>query len=1040
MKKFQIKLLVALILFAGLWILASLKVIKYREAGFVLRNKIKQQYFMKPKLFVEIKPGVWTEITSTNNTYTICRGKVPRLRTDLTAATYDWEIRGGFFTNSDNPYTPPALAYDVSSSARVTVNTETSEEFFYRIVDNVPDAPTLTASSSSICSGVSNTTLTATLPASSQEIDTLYWYKDGATTPFNFTLRGDLDIVVSTTGSYTVKAVNDCGASLSSNTFIVTQASVAPSDALITSSSTNNLICTGATVNLTGSATGSDLTYQWYFGGTNASDAIAGATNAVHTISAAGTYFLIAKNGCGTDTTSITINLANTPGKPGITSTSSTLFCGSVFPRLDASEPSVSPGDNIIRYEWYKDGALVQSSATERNFVTSANGRYHVIAYGTCGGTSSDVVTVKSVNPPSFANIKTSQPPSLGCSVSSLVLSVETDGDSLSYVWKKDNIIVSNNATFTVTTTGNYQVEVTSAVCDSTFASEIVNIPFISTPPTTISMTSPASLTCDGQITLTANSDGDGLQYIWLKDGVEVDTTLVNTYAATVSGIYSVKAENACGVGPTSNTIALDIKSVPNNVSIIASDTLVCGTGTVTLSGNASGTGLTFEWFLNGQSVGTTNQINVNQTGNYTLRVTSAVCGVKEASKSIKFVTAPSNVRIIPGSATKVCNLNSPVTLYAQFDGSESTYKWVKDGLTVGTASSFDATEAGTYQLSVSNECGTAVAANAINIDVGDALATPSIIIQNNSGSSVICSSGNIELRASQSEGVVQYRWFKDNALLDNATGELLNVIAPGEYRVEISKNGCSALSSTQIITSNLPPPAVIKHLTPIEFCEGDSVVLFTDILDVTAQYVWTLDGSQVATGSNLTATQAGTYTLTVTNTCGFSDNTQVQVQVTAAPVTEIILNNNVLSVLSANIRKYQWYLDDKPIIGANESTFIPIDSGRYFLRFTTEIGCEGTSNVIDFGGIDVNSNPQITIAPNPTNTGNITVTVLSNQDAELTLINNKGKVIYRQSFSRDNIFVSQRLVDIGNLQRGIYLLRANFSNGQSVTKKVLVL
>jgi len=1034
MKKFQIQLLVALTLVAGLWTLISLKVVEYPK---LVKND-KTKTFATPDIFIEIN-GVKTEMTSSNNSITLCQGTGFKLSTTATGTNYEWNFSGTPIPTSIPELTLSGAAAPTSSqTVKVRVDgTDESIEFNLRVINAPPSGVTLGASSSSICSGT-KVTLTA---GHTGFIDRYEWFKDGVQlTGANASTPSTVNFIeITDPGTYRVRAVNNCG-NASSSDVTITQASIAPSNAAIASSGTNNLICSGTTLNLTGSATGSDLTYQWYLNGTNAADAISGATNAVLTINSAGTYFLIAKNGCGTDTTSITINAANRPGKPGVTPTSAILFCGNAFPRLDASEPSVSPGDNISLYEWYKDGVLIQSSATERNLVTSANGRYHVIAYGTCGGTSSDVVTVKSITPPSFANLKTSRPPSLGCSVSSLELSVETDGDSLSYVWKKDNVIVSTSATFTVTTTGNYQVEVTSAVCDSTFASEIVNIPFISTPPTTISMSSPASLTCDGQITLTANSDGDGLQYIWMKDGVEVDTTLTNTYAATVSGIYTVKAENACGVGPTSNSIALDIKSVPNNVSIIASDTLVCGSGIVTLSGTASGTGLTFEWFLNGQSVGNTNQISVSQTGNYTLRVTSAVCGIKEASKTIRFITAPSNVRIIPGSATKVCNLNSPVTLYAQFDGSESSYKWVKDGVIVGTASSFDATEAGTYQLLVENECGNAVAANAINIEVGDALATPSIIIQNNSGSSVLCSSGNIELRASQSEGVVQYRWFKDNALVDGATGEVLNATAPGEYRVEISKNGCSSLSSTQIITSNLPPPAVIKHLTPIEFCEGDSVVLFTDILDVTAQYVWTLDGSQVATGSNFTATQAGTYTLTVTNTCGFSDNTQVVVEVTNSPVTEIILNNNVLSVLSANIRKYQWYLDDKPIIGANGSTFIPIDSGRYVLRFTTEIGCEGTSNVIDFGGIDVNSNPQITISPNPTSNGNITVTLWSDQDAELTLINHKGKVVYRQSFPKDNIFVNQRLVDIGDLQRGIYLLRASFSNGQTVTRKVLVL
>lgn len=1007
--------------------LVSLKVEKH---GHAVENA-KPKAYTNPDIFIEID-GVTTEMTLSNNFITICSGKAFKLTTNAVGPTYDWFFNSApLFNTSVAELSVPSIP--TTQFVKVRVNGLDSPEFELRLVNSAPTGVTLNSSSSSICSGT-NVTLTA---GHSGFIDRYEWLKDGV--QFNTTSRTVNSINVTTAGRYTVRAVNNCGGTLSSEV-VITQASIAPSGTVITPANTNKLICPASTLRLTGSATGSDLTYQWYLNGTNAGDAISGATSATYDAPSAGTYFLIAKNGCGADTTSIVLSSANAPGKPNVNVVGSTISCGNVFPRLDAIEPSLSPGDQVIRYDWYKDGVLKQTSATEKNYITTENGNYYVIAYGTCGGTSSDTIQVKSINPPSFVNLKSTTAPSLGCGVTSFVFSVETDGDSLSYIWKRNNVIVSTNPTYTVTSTGDYQVEVKSAVCDSIFPSAVVNVPFTSNPPTTISMSSPTSLTCDGKITLTANSDGDGLRYIWLRDGNEVDTTITSTYDATVSGIYTVKAENVCAIGPTSNQIALDIKSVPNNVTITASDTLVCGTGTVTLRGDVSGSDLTFEWLKDGQAFGSTQQISVTETGEYTLRVTSAVCGSKEAKQSVKFVTAPSNVRIIPGSVTQVCNPNTPVTLYAQFSGTEGTYEWVKDGVPVGTGSSYDATDAGTYQLSIKNECGTAAAANAINITFGSSLAAPSIIIQNNNGSSVICSSGSVELKASQSEGVVQYRWFKDNALVSNATSEVLTVTEAGEYRVEISKNGCSSLSATQLITANFPPPPVIKYLTPLEFCEGDSVALSTDILDVTAQYLWFLNGTQMATGSSFTVKESGIFKLVVINTCGFSDTTQVETKVTAAPVTEILLNNNILSVLSTNIRKYQWYLDGRPIIGANNATFTPIDSGSYLLRFTTEVGCEGTSNVIQFGGVDVNSNPQITIAPNPTTTGRITVTLWSNKAAQLTLVNHQGKVVYRKDLATGDLFVTQQLIDIGDLQRGIYLLRADFGNGQTITKKVLVL
>lgn len=1035
----------------GWWSLTAFKVVVPKVSitdVFFTRKKV----LVRPTLFIEIKPGIWTEVTSVQNTFTICRGKVPRLRTDAIAANYDWEIRGSTFTEPDNPYTPLPAAYS-SNSGNINVSVgsgsirQTSLTLFFRTVDAVPLAPMLGASSTSICGGGGSTvTLTATLPGTSEEIDSLYWFKGGATTPFTSTLRGDHDIVVNSPGTYTVKAVNDCGLSILSNSVTVSLANTAPTNLKITSNNTENLICGTTSTLLKASATGLNLRYQWFLNGTSPGDAISGAVMDTYTATTPGTYHVIISNGCGSPSTSIELKSADKPGGIFINKTSANVFCGPLFPRLSAGA-NLSPGSAVFRYEWFKDGDLVKTSsgAPDNTFTPSANGNYTVTVYNACGGTTSSPLTITSVTPPTFANIKASRPPSLGCSTSSLELSVETDGTHLQYIWKKDGINVGTGATLNVTSSGDYQVEVKSvnpadaSICGSQ-TSAAVKIPFISTPPTTIAVSAPSTTTCDGKITLTANSDGEGLQYIWYKDGVVQAITLVNTYVATSNGTYSVQSENACDKSPVSNSITLDIKTVPNVVDIIASETLVCGTGTVSLSANVTGNGLTIEWFLEGQKVGDGKQISVTKTGEYLLRVTSVKCGTKEAKKLIRFVTEPSSLVIIPGSATKVCNSSNPVTLHAQFTGSPVTYEWFKDGgSVVGTESTFDATSAGRYSLRVTNECGNAISTEDIEITFGGALATPQILIQNNNGSSELCKATNIDLRASQSEGIVQYRWFKNNQLINSANGEVLAVTEPGEYRVEISKNGCSALSAIKTITATPPPPAIIKSLTPLEFCQGDSTVLTTEILDVTAQYQWQLNGSIVSTKTSFTAKESGFYTLKVTNSCGFSNTSEVEVKVTTSPTTEIILSNNVLSVLNANIRKYQWYLNDKPVIGGNEPTFTPIEQGDYFVRITTDIGCEGESNILTFSGVNTTADPVINIAPNPTSTGRITVTLLSGLDAQISLLNNTGKVLYSKNFPKNITFVNQRLIDIGDLQQGIYLLKASFSNGKTVTTKVLV-
>ncbi|WP_299459612.1 T9SS type A sorting domain-containing protein [uncultured Microscilla sp.] len=1031
MTVYRIKLLTTFSLIIGLWVLTTAKT-AYAKSDTTAVKPVKYKPLTVPDLQVEISPGVWRTLPNgTTTIVTLCSAGSGgrKLRTTTTGTTYEWKGLGGTTLGTNAEFT----AVNGFQIHTVTVDgVESTAKAQIKTVSSSPSSVSISASSTSICSG-GNTTLTATATG---EIDAYRWYKNGVLVETNFNNSYN----VSAAGVYTVEAVNDCNATLSTNSVTITIVGAPPSNVNVAAANTEQLVCNGSGTLLTVTASGDNLNYAWSRNGVPE-----GTNSATHLATGAGTYKVVVSNGCGNDDATIVMQDADKPGSIFINQTSASTFCGALFPRLSAGA-NLSPGSTVSKYEWYRDGTLVKTSAnsSDNEYTPSLSGNYTVKVYNFCGGTTSSVVTITSINPPTYANIKSSSPPSLGCGVTSLVLSVDTDGDNLKYVWKKDNVVAGTSATLNVTTSGDYQVEIQSinpldnSVCGAQ-TSAVVNIPFVATPPTTIAMTSTQTITCDGKIELTATSDGDGLSYNWFKDGVAVATTLTNTYNATLSGAYTVQAQNACGNGPLSNAISLDIKSVPNTISITASDTLVCGTGTVTLTGNVSGSGLVLEWFLNNQKKGEGASLNVTETGEYLLRVTSAECGVKEAKKLIRFVVAPSNVSIIPGSATNVCDITKPVTLFAQFDGTEGTYEWFKDGILVGNTATYNATEAGSYALRVDNECGNAISTNNINITFGGALTTPGLLIQNNGGSNILCNAVSIQLKATQSEGTVQYRWFKDNKLVNNANGEVLEVSDPGEYRVEISKQGCSALSLSQVIQSNEQAPPILGHLTPLEFCQGDSVVLSTEILDANAKYEWLYNGNVVSSGSSYTAKDAGIYTIRVTNSCGFSNTRQAEVEVKSPPEPQVILSNNRLSVLTADIRKYQWYFNGTPIIGANDETFIPIDSGNYFVNVTTSVGCEGTSNVINFQGLDINANPLINIAPNPTNTGRVTVTILSGLDAHLKLYNNRGKVVYSNSFPKNTTFVNQKLVEIGELPRGIYLLKASFGNGQSVSTKILV-
>ena len=73
----------------------------------------------------------------------------------------------------------------------------------------------------------------------------------------------------------------------------------------------------------------------------------------------------------------------------------------------------------------------------------------------------------------------------------------------------------------------------------------------------------------------------------------------------------------------------------------------------------------------------------------------------------------------------------------------------------------------------------------------------------------------------------------------------------------------------------------------------------------------------------------------------------------------------SILSVDLENILSYQWYFNDEPIDGADQSTYIAEESGTYFVQFITSDGCEGSSLPIDIVKCDDNFTPSIFVSDN---------------------------------------------------------------------------
>jgi len=114
----------------------------------------------------------------------------------------------------------------------------------------------------------------------------------------------------------------------------------------------------------------------------------------------------------------------------------------------------------------------------------------------------------------------------------------------------------------------------------------------------------------------------------------------------------------------------------------------------------------------------------------------------------------------------------------------------------------------------------------------------------------------------------------------------------------------------------------------------------------------------------------------------------------------------------------HQWYLNGTPIAGEHDSTYVPTQSGIYYVTATDVYGCVGTSNSINwiFPGISI---PVVTtdimMYPNPAHD---VLNIKFNSSSELLLLNifdAAGRLVQSEEITGD------KTINISSLEEGVY-------------------
>ncbi|TAE26478.1 MAG: hypothetical protein EAZ91_17635 [Cytophagales bacterium] len=479
------------------------------------------------------------------------------------------------------------------------------------------------AATSVVCTGASVTVFIS----ATGDISGYQWFK-GTTaltgqTSATLTLSG---LQPGDTDGYTAMVLStSCGIVLS-NVFNLT---VQQNVGITMQPATGTLVCSGATVTATVSASGTGpLAYEWIKGQT----LIPGQTTATLTLTNvqqatdADDYRVRVFTGCNnvlSDPFGLSINQAVAiTAQPAA---SSVVCVGS-----DVTATVSFSGSGPFTFEWYKGATRVASQTTATlsltNVQTSDAGSYSVRVITPCNTVSSTAFSLTVQQPVTTASLLSSG--TLTCGNPSVTLTTTAaNATNFTLVNTGDS---NGTGQFVVAAPGSYTVRAGAMTsCTNTALASVSVSQNTAIGAATLTASSPGI--CPGagnSVTLTA---GTGSTYTFLNtSGMVLQTGSVNTYAISTAGTYSVVVSepNGCTAGAvvsvSLNPGAVVLGPVPMGGGVCEGRALSVPVS-VTATGNVS-----FQWLRNGVATGqntatlTLGAVTANDAGIYVLVATGA--------------------------------------------------------------------------------------------------------------------------------------------------------------------------------------------------------------------------------------------------------------------------------------------------------------------------------------------------------------------------------------------------------------------------------
>ena len=528
----------------------------------------------------------------------------------------------------------------------------------------------------------------------------------------------------------------------------------------------------------------------------------------------------------------------------------------------------------------------------------------------------------------------------------------------------------------------------------------------------------------------------------------------------STTGLITYSYIDATSGCSNTDTFNLTIYSKP---VVIFSSIPLCYNTTAPLAGVAHPSGGLFTFSGNGTNNNQFYASSVN-TGTYSLQYTYTVATCSTSGSTSVEVYKPTVQ--LTGIQTPYCfNDNSSILQVSPAGGaltySGSAFTDLGNGQIAFYPSQADAIDSLAYTYTDANACSVTVHQT---INVYPYPAKPVI----GSAPDTICANDTLNLTATDNSSGVSYIWSDPNGnTYAQQSVSFTNTDATGIYSITVSNsNGCTNSDSVFIVVKSAPAFILQPYATDTLVCDFNKASVYIVTESDFSYYNWYWNGIKISGqhDSILYISTIGKYMVAVVDTDNcvaysspitISGNAQTPtITVTGAPLDSILTSSSASG-------GYQWYVNNKRIIGETDQTLNVYYNGTYsVLASYGTNGCKEfsepyTVNRYDFININrISSQTDSTITIPQTSksaSSNIVIkydqlsknyyveyTPVQDELLTITITAMTGEILWKSDVKAEKWVLSSTAVNVSNLASAMYILNVSTVD-QSAYKKIIV-